>query len=334
MPSTAADLPLFTRKTLVVIGLGALALLLWKISPVLLLLFAGIVLASAIRAGAMPLARVTHMNETLAVGIVTVLVAAAILGGGYLFGQQIAHQAQDLVEAVTAATGKVSEVLERTPFGSSLVDNVKGAADADAMKKVAHGTVTAFGAVADLALVLFLAVYLAADPRTFRRGFLALLPASQRDRVGDALDASGVALRKWLAGQLGAMLMVGVCTSLGLWIAGVPLAIPLGILSGLLDFVPVVGPLMAAVPGILIAFAQSPELALYAAGVYTAVQFVEGHLILPLAQRWAVALPPALTLLGIVAFATLFGPPGLLFAMPLLVVTVTLVDKLYVQRIA
>ena len=334
MPSTAADLPLFTRKTLVVIGLAALALLAWKLSPVLLLLFAGIVLASAIRTGAMPLARRTRMNETLAVGIVTVAIAAVLVGGGYLFGQQIAHQAQDLVDAVTESAGKVSGVLERTPFGDTVVDNVKGAADADAMKKIAHGTVTAFGAVADLALVLFLAVYLAADPRTFRRGFLALLPASQRERVGEALDASGTALRKWLLGQLGAMLMVGICTALGLWAVGVPLAIPLGILSGLLDFVPVVGPLMAAVPGILIAFAQSPELALYAAAVYTAVQFVEGHLILPLAQRWAVALPPALSLLGIVAFATLFGPPGLLFAMPLLVVTVTLVDRLYVRRIA
>jgi predicted PurR-regulated permease PerM len=130
------------------------------------------------------------------------------------------------------------------------------------------------------------------------------------------------------------MLAVGVFTALGLWMVGVPLAIPLGILSGVLDFVPVVGPLIAAVPGLLIAFAHDPHLALMAALVYSVVQFVEGHLVLPIAQRWAVALPPALTLVGIVAFGTLLGPMGLLFAMPLLVVAVTLVDKLYVERIA
>jgi predicted PurR-regulated permease PerM len=126
---------------------------------------------------------------------------------------------------------------------------------------------------------------------------------------------------------------VGVFTGLGLWMVGVPLAIPLGILSGILDFVPVVGPLIAAIPGLLIAFAHDPHMALLAAGVYIVVQFVEGHLVLPIAQRWAVSLPPALTLLGIVAFGAVFGPMGVLFAMPLLVVTLTLVDKLYVERI-
>jgi predicted PurR-regulated permease PerM len=114
----------------------------------------------------------------------------------------------------------------------------------------------------------------------------------------------------------------------------VPLAIPLGILSGILEFVPVVGPLVAAIPGILIAFTQSPETALYAALVYFGVQFVEGNFVMPIAQRWAVSLPPALSLIGIVGFGLLFGLMGVLFAMPLLVVVVTMIDKLYVSRMS
>jgi predicted PurR-regulated permease PerM len=110
----------------------------------------------------------------------------------------------------------------------------------------------------------------------------------------------------------------------------VPLAIPLGILSGLLDFVPVIGPFAAAIPGVLIAFAQGPQVALYATLVYIAVQFIEGHLVLPLAQKWAVSLPPALGLLSIVAFGLVFGLMGVLFAIPLTVVIVVLVQKLYV----
>jgi predicted PurR-regulated permease PerM len=114
---------------------------------------------------------------------------------------------------------------------------------------------------------------------------------------------------------------------------GVPLALPLGILSGLLDFVPFIGPLLAAIPGILIAFSESPQVALYAALVYLTVQFVEGNLVLPLAEKWAVSLPPALTLLGIVAFGLVFGLLGVLFAMPLTVVTVVMVNKLYVDKL-
>jgi predicted PurR-regulated permease PerM len=173
-------------------------------------------------------------------------------------------------------------------------------------------------------------MYLAVDPAMYRNGFLLLMPPAHRQRVGEALDSAGIALRKWLVGQLGAMVMVGVLTAVGLAIAGVPMAIPLGILSGILDFVPVIGPFAAALPGILLAFAQGPQVAMYAALVYITVQFLEGHLVLPLAQKWAVSLPPALGLLSIVAFGLVFGLMGVLFAMPLTVVAVVLVQKLYV----
>jgi len=178
--------------------------------------------------------------------------------------------------------------------------------------------------------VLFLALYFAVEPRMYRDGFLLLLPQGARARVGEALDASGVALRRWLLGQLGAMATVGLLTGLGLWIVGVPMAVPLGILTAILDFVPLIGPLIAAVPGLLIAFSQGPDLALYAALVYLGAQFIEGHLVIPIAQKWAVKLPPVLGLLAIVAFGLVFGLVGVLFAMPLAVVTVVLVEKLWI----
>jgi len=129
------------------------------------------------------------------------------------------------------------------------------------------------------------------------------------------------------------MIVVGACVGLGLWAVGVPLAPALGILLGVLDFVPFVGPLLAAIPGVLIAFAQSPQLALYAIAVYATVQFVEGHLVVPIVQKRAVALPPALTLVSIVAFGIVFGPAGLFFAVPLSVVSMVLVQRLYVDRL-
>lgn len=337
MPETLPDKPsYFTRHVLIVVGIVVLALAVWKIAPVMVLFFAGATFAVALRAGAEPIARRFHIGETWAVAIVSVLLVLAVVAGSYFFGQQITNQAQEMVSALEAAWEKVQEWIKRTAIGEALMGQVEsaGSQTGDAMGKVAKGTFTVFGAVADVALVIFLAVYLAADPSTYRNGFLLLLPPAARERVGGALDSSAEALRKWLLGQLVAMVVVGLITGIGLWAIGVPLAIPLAILSGILEFVPVVGPLVAAVPGVLIAFTQGPEVALYAALVYFGVQFIEGNFVMPLAQRWAVSVPPALSLIGIVAFGLLFGLMGVLFAMPLLVVAMTLVNKLYVERMS
>lgn len=322
----------YSKRVAVTLALVTLALFLWKIAPVLMLGFAGIVLAMVVRAVADPLSRHMRVNQTWAVGIAFALFLLLLVGLAFFFGKQISTQATDLWEAIRGAVEKGREKLGATPLGSWVLDNAQGATDPDSMTKVLTGTVTVFGALADAILVLFLGLYFAVSPGSYRKGFLRLLPSAARPKVGGALDASGDALRKWLFGQLISMLFVGVLTTLGLWIAGVPLALPLGILSAVLDFVPFVGPLLAAIPGLLVAFAQGPEVAGWAALVYLAVQFAEGHVILPLVQKWAVQLPPVLGLLSIVAFGLVFGVMGVLFAVPLTVVSVVLVQKLWVQN--
>jgi predicted PurR-regulated permease PerM len=331
MPSPSV--PAFTRHTLLVIALVALALFLWKIAPVLLLGFAGIVIATVVRSGSEPLGRWLRLSQPIAVAIVFLLGFAVVVAGGYFFGKQAAEQADQMWTAIGESGAKIKERLEESPVGSWVIGNAEDAADPEAMTKALKGTATVFGALADVVLVLFLALYFAADPATYKRGFLALVPRAGRQRVSDALDAAGTSLRQWLKGQLVGMVMVGLLTGLGLWAAGVPLALPLAVLSGLLDFVPFIGPLVAAVPGLMIAFSQGEDVALYAAIVYLVVQFVEGNLVMPMAQKWAVSLPPVLSLLGIVGLGIVFGPMGVLFAMPLTVVLVVLVQKLYVERL-
>jgi predicted PurR-regulated permease PerM len=327
-----ASLSDYARRVTVTIALVALALFLWKIAPVLMLAFAGIVFAGAVRAASQPLHRYLRLPQEWAVAIVFALFLLLVLGGGYLFGKEIAAQTTELWEAIKTAAEKAQARLGESPLGSWLVENLRSGTDEQAMAKVFRGTVTVFGALADVVLVLFLALYFAVEPKVYRNGLLLLLPPSARERVGDALDAAGTALRRWLMGQLGAMATVGFLTGLGLWIVGVPMAIPLGILTAILDFVPLIGPLIAAVPGLLIAFSQGPELAVYAALVYFGAQFIEGHLVIPIAQRWAVSLPPVLGLLSIVAFGLLFGLIGVLFAMPLAVVASVLVQRLWVRK--
>jgi predicted PurR-regulated permease PerM len=130
------------------------------------------------------------------------------------------------------------------------------------------------------------------------------------------------------------MVVVGVLSGIGLMLLGVPGAIGLGFLATILEFVPVFGPLLFGAIAILIAFPQGPQQALYVLLLTLGVQQLESHILVPLVNRWAASLPPALAVTTLVAFGLLFGVPGLLFAVPLTIVIVSLVDSLYVKRIS
>jgi predicted PurR-regulated permease PerM len=130
-----------------------------------------------------------------------------------------------------------------------------------------------------------------------------------------------------------AMIAVGAITWVGLTLLGVPLALGLAFLAFLFEFIPVLGPIAAAVPAILVGLSESPMLGLWVALLYIAIQQVESYILLPLLQRWAVNLPPALTLIGIVAFGVLFGWIGVLLATPLMVATTVFIREVYLESI-
>jgi predicted PurR-regulated permease PerM len=207
-----------------------------------------------------------------------------------------------------AATGAASTILSALPLASGLL-----------------------GWLANIALILVIGIYLAADPETYLEGAIKLLPPSKRKRGRQIINAAGADLRKWLLAMTLDMLFLGTITGLGLYLIGVPVAFALGILSGISVFVPYIGPIVATVPGLLIALSVSPTLALYAAIVYIVAQQLEGNVALPLLQRWTVSMPPAVSLLAIVAFGLLFGLWGVLFATPLAVVTIRIVRMAYVE---
>jgi predicted PurR-regulated permease PerM len=186
--------------------------------------------------------------------------------------------------------------------------------------------------LADALLILVGGVFLAASPRFYRVGAVKLVPSERRDQMWSALEASGTALQLWLKAQLLTMLLVGTVTGLGLWLIGVPSWFALALLAALLEFVPYVGPIAAAVPAILLAVAVDPQTALLTVGLYVLVQQLEGYVFSPLMQQWAVDLPGALLLFSLLACGTLFGAIGIIFAAPLTVVIFVMVKKLYVRE--
>jgi predicted PurR-regulated permease PerM len=186
--------------------------------------------------------------------------------------------------------------------------------------------------MADTLVVIFGGIFLAAQPRFYKSGAIKLVPEAKRALIAGAMDDSERALRLWLKGQLIAMVVVGLLTGFGLWMLGMGSAVALGLLAALLEFIPFVGPIVAAIPAVLIALTLSPELALSVVILYTVVQQVEGNVLQPIVQQYAVDLPGVVLIFSLIAFGTLFGVIGIIFAAPLAVVTYVMVKKLYVRE--
>jgi predicted PurR-regulated permease PerM len=187
--------------------------------------------------------------------------------------------------------------------------------------------------VGGLLLIVFLSIYFAADPDLYRRGALALLPARMRERGSTVLDRIATVLRKWLVTQLIAMAVIGTVTTIALLILNVKAAFALGLLAGLFEFIPTVGPLLSAVPGIGMAFLDSPEKALYVGITYWGIQFLENHILIPLLMKGGMDLPPALTVLAQALLAIVFGFLGLMVAVPLLATVMVVIQVLYVEQL-
>ncbi|MBA4072683.1 MAG: hypothetical protein C0497_12730 [Gemmatimonas sp.] len=200
------------------------------------------------------------------------------------------------------------------------------------LKAVALGILTSTLAVfGGFILVLFLAVYIAAEPDLYKRGILLLVSPPTRQRLEPVLTAIAVKLRRWLGTQVLAMLIIGAVTTILLSIIGVRAALPLGLIAGLLEFIPNVGPTLAAIPAIVMAFVDSPQKAFVVMVVYWGIQFLENNLLIPYLMREQLDLPPALTLMTQVVMAYVFGLMGLFVATPLLAAVFVTVQMLHVQ---
>ncbi|MES2521220.1 MAG: AI-2E family transporter [Gemmatimonadota bacterium] len=170
---------------------------------------------------------------------------------------------------------------------------------------------------AALVLLIFMAIYIGAEPEVYRGWLLATIPATSRPHMRLVLAEVSKVLRKWLVTQLVAMVIIGVMSTVVLLALGVQAPYALGFLAGLLEFIPTVGPIMSAVPAIIMGFTDSPSLALKVGLAYWAIQFVENNLLIPYLMRGEMDLPPAITLVAQALMTLLFGFVGLLVAVPL-----------------
>jgi len=328
--------PAFIHKVLFIAGGFVLLALVWKLATVLLLAFASVIIAVLIRSLADPIRTRTSLSTGLSIALASVTILAVLTGAGWLFGSTISAQIETLADRLPASLAELETLIGALPFGSQLASRLDGAGATSSLQgmvgQVGGYVMAVIGAGANLLLVVFAGLFFAANPERMRDGLLMLVPAGPRKPLREAANESGRALRLWLVGTLADMVVVGVLTGIGTALIGLPSPVALGLFAGLAAFVPIVGPIVSVVPAVLLALDQGPEMILWAIAVYFIVQQIESNLIYPFIQKRAVNLPPALTLFGVLGFGTLFGPLGVMFASPLLVVGLVWIKLLYVRN--
>lgn len=324
----------FARRVLIVAAIVLLGLLAWTLSRLLLLVFAAVLFAVLLGSIAQWLTDHLRLPYAISLLATTLALLGLVVGVFVLFGVEIRGQVGELVARVQEAWTMLRERVGGSEMAQQLRE-VMGSAvpsSGSVMATVASLATGVLAGIADLVLVLVGAIYFAAQPDLYRRGVALVMPPRVRPQILETLGVTGSALRLWLIGQLMSMVIVGLLTGVGLWLLDVPSALALGLLAGIAEFVPYIGPILAAVPALLIAVTVDPATALWTALLYLGVQQIESNVVMPLIARRMVELPPALTVFSVVAFGLVFGMPGLLLAAPLTVAVMVAVKMLWVRE--
>jgi predicted PurR-regulated permease PerM len=358
------------RASAIVAGVYAALQLLWFGRTVFLLGFFGVLLGITLSAGVDRLQRLRIPRGVGAAGIV-LLVLGGLTGLGLLTAPQVGRQVKELQEQVPQAIDRVERWVQQRGGGvASLIQAGSGAAgqQADTVGKadtagqqgkgqqnsqepavdLRQGITqqvagagrhffsvfsSTIAALSGLIVLLFVAIFVTVDPGLYHRGLMHLFPHGARRKAGEVLSATATTLRRWLLMQIIAMVAIGSVTTVVLLLLGVKAAVALGIIAGLLEFIPYVGPILSAVPAIAMALMDGPEKALYVALAYVAIQQLEGVVLQPLLMKEGLELPPVITILGQALLALVFGFMGLLLAVPLLATAMVPIKMLYVRDV-
>jgi predicted PurR-regulated permease PerM len=325
------------RTAALVMAMYVAARLVWFASPLVLTAFLGVLFGLAVSAG---VDRLTPLGvrRGLAAGFVVFVFFALLVGFGTWMAPTLREQAVELQARLPEAVDRLQSWIDARRAG--FVGRALGAFSTEARGGFPNATgylfpfiTSTIGAIAGVLVIIFLSIYIAADPNLYHGGIMRLFPHRARKRAGEVLTAMATVLRKWLVTQLIAMATIGAVTTIALLLLRVKAAVALGILAGLLEFIPTVGPIISSVPAVAMGFLDSPEKAVYVTIVYVGLHFAESHVVIPLLMKGGIDLPPAMTILSQALMALLFGFLGLMCAVPLVAATTVAVRMLYIEDV-
>lgn len=330
----------FIQKILIIVVFALILAVSWQGAEVILLIFAGGLLAIFFRSLSETLSKYTSLSHSLALTVVLILLVGLFAIGGWFLAPSVERQFIELSDQLPAVYQQAQRQLSRYPLGRKIVENmpspqhfVFGTKSTNIFSRVTGMFSTIFDVVVNVLIVLMTAVYFAFSREIYKKGILKLVPKNREKRAREILSVIHNTLKSFLLGISASMTINGILTFLGLWFLGIPFAIPLGIIAGLMSFIPNIGPLIAGFPAVIIALSLSPTQALYVSILYLAVQNLDGFLITPLIQKRAVSIPPVLIIAAQLLLAVIFGFLGLLLAVPLVAIVFVMVKMIYVEDI-
>jgi predicted PurR-regulated permease PerM len=309
-------------------------LLIWYLARLVFLLFAAALLALFLRGLANWLAERTRLSPGKSLAAVLLGLTAMVVLGAVFMVPRVVSQLGEITDALPGAIDALKGWMQRSDWGRAVLSRISIAGQATGIAAYAKTffTITLNVAV-NTVVVIVIAIYLAANPGPYLRGVLRLMPPAERGIAREILSEMGEALSRLLLGRVALMVLNAIVSGIGLALIGIPMWFTLGVLSGLLNLVPNFGPVIAAVPALLLGFTQSPAQAAWVALLYLVYQGIDGYVFTPMLQQRLISLPPALTITAQVILGALVGLVGVLVAEPALAVVIILVRFIYIERI-
>lgn len=327
----------FDRRVWKAVGITVFVLvvllIVYKIFNAFLLLLAASLIAIFFRALASKIQQWTGWKN--GISLTLSIVGTFLLIGLFfwLMGSKVQSQASEMQEKVPEMIANAQNHLNQSEIGRKIVDYVSDTENQKKVLPVLQGFFSStFGVFGDLYVVIFLALFLTIGASEYVRGMVKLVPRNGQGKAQEVVMHLGENLKKWIKGALFAGLIVFTLTAVGLISLGVGTWLVLAILAGFLNVIPNFGPIIAMIPAVLVGLMHSPTKALLIAGLFILVQTIESNLITPNVQKKLLNTPPALLLFFQVIMGALTGGWGIVLAVPLLVILMTLVKQLYYDK--
>jgi predicted PurR-regulated permease PerM len=320
----------WTKRSAVFVAIALIPALIWFLSGFILVAMGAVMVAVLLRLVAEPFWRWLKLPKSVALALSGLLIIFFIAGTGYLFGSRIGEELQDVIQRAGQAQASIAASMKGSELGELILSHMKAGelSVTSIVTRVFTISVSFLGAVV---VSVIAGIYIAAQPALYRDGLISLFPSRFRARAKETIDDLAIALRLWLLGQLVQMLIIGVLSTLAVSLIGLPSPAALGLIAGIAEFLPYVGPILAAIPALLVAATQGLDAVAWTAVAYLLIHQTEGNLIVPIIQRYMIYIPPAVVLLGIVAITFVLGSIAIIFATPIAVVVFVLVKKVYVR---
>jgi len=327
MPLSAVEL---FKRAAIFVAVALVPVLIWLLFSVILIAMGAILFAVVLTLVAEPLTRQLKFPRAIALVISGLVIITIVGAAGYLFATRVAAQLQDVLQLASQAVDNIRGGLQSSDFGKLVLSHVEGSNFS--LTDVVTGVFSvSLSFLTGLVISVFGGIYLAAQVGLYRDGLIQLLPHRLRANGAATLEDISNALRLWVLGQMIGMALIGLLSTLAAWLIGLPYPFALGLIAGLFEFIPYVGPILGAIPAVLVAATKGLDTVLWTVAAYTLIQQIEGDLIAPLISKEMVYIPPLVLILGIVAITTLFGLQAVIFAAPIAVILFVAVKKLYVR---